>query len=465
MLSGQNKTLQIVKPYIHVEDANGYPQVGAKLYVYVPGTTTPAAIYADAALSIPLPNPLSGATGSDAAGNFSRAYIAAGAYKLRAETAAGVLIWQEDNIDTGLSAGSGALPIVSGGTGGITAAAARSNLDVPSNSELAALSSDITDLQANLQNIVSVPQGYLTLTSGVPVIATSVTAATAVYYTPVIGNLVPIYDGSRFNTTTFAELTLMLNSNHTASNIYDVFVFKDTGTTTIGTGPAWNTATAGSGARGTGAGTTELTRAVGGLWTNAFAMTARNGATTYGINANQGTYIGSLYIDGSNGQVTCHCDYGTLRKWGVWNAYNRVPIVLQGGDPGGSWTYTTNTWRPSNNNASNSLTVFTGLAEERFASRFTQTIQTQDSNTTSSGQNAIGWNSTNAPFGKTGMLHSSINSVILNTQRTDMVAEHFNPPALGINVVRALEIAGSGSNSSTFFGTVSGMLLSAQYRG
>ena len=97
----------VVKPpRSDVEDANGNPYVGAKLYVYVPGTTTPAAIYADAALSIPLANPLSGATGSDAAGNFPRAYIAAGAYKLRAETAAGILIWQEDNIDTGLSAGS-----------------------------------------------------------------------------------------------------------------------------------------------------------------------------------------------------------------------------------------------------------------------------------------------------------------------------------------------------------------------
>src|SRR2546430_11194181 len=84
-----------------------------------------------------------------------------------------------------------------------------------------------------------------------------------------------------------------LNPTHPASNIYDVFVFKGAGIPTIGTGPAWNTATAGSGARGTGAGTTELTRAVGGLWTNAFAMTARNGATTYAVNVNQGTYVGS----------------------------------------------------------------------------------------------------------------------------------------------------------------------------
>jgi hypothetical protein len=218
-------------------------------------------------------------------------------------------------------------------------------------------------------------------------------------------------------------------------------------------------------ARGTGAGTTELTRAVGGLWTNAFAMTARNGATTYAVNANQGTYVGSLFIDGSNGQVTCHCDYGTLRKWGVWNAYNRVPIILQAGDATASWSYNTATWRPSNNNANNSLTVFTGLAEERFFTRFDQTGQTQDNNSSSGPQNGIGWNSTNTPFGKTGVLYSSISSSISNIQRTDMVAEYINQGSLGCNVVRALEAAIVSSSGANFFGTSASMVLSAQYRG
>jgi hypothetical protein len=457
-------TLQIVKPFIHVEDANGNPYVGAKLYVYVPGTTTPAAIYADAALSIPLANPLSGATGSDAAGNFPRAYIAAGAYKLRAETAAGVLIWQEDNIDTGLSAGSGALPIASGGTGGITAAAARSNLDVPSNSELAALASDISGLQANLQNIVSTPQGYLTPISGVPIIAGSVTAATAVYYTPVIGNLISIYDGSRFNTVAFSELTLTLNSNHAANNIYDVFVFKDAGIITIGTGPAWNTATAGSGARGAGAGTTELTRTKGGLWTNAFAMTARNGATTYTVNANQGTYVGSIFIDGTNGQVTCHRVFGQLRKWSIWNAYNRVPIVLQAGDSTGSWSYTTSAWRPSNNDANNKITVFTGLAEEMFDLSFWQTGATTDGNTTSNMGIGIGWNSTTTTSGKRGMHQTSLSAAGAFNQQKDMQAAFMQIPSLGVNVVTSLE-NGNGGNSASFQGTSSGMLLAATYRG
>jgi hypothetical protein len=37
-----------IKPFVHVSDSNGNPYVGAKLYVYLPGTTTLASIYSDA---------------------------------------------------------------------------------------------------------------------------------------------------------------------------------------------------------------------------------------------------------------------------------------------------------------------------------------------------------------------------------------------------------------------------------
>jgi hypothetical protein len=461
LLSGQNNmTLQIIKPYIHVEDANGNPYVGAKLYVYVPGTTTPAAIYADAALSVPLPNPLSGATGSDAAGNFPRAYIAAGAYKLRAETAAGVLIWQEDNIDTGLSAGAGALPIASGGTGGITAAAARTNLDVPSNSELAALASDITGIRATLQSLASSPQGRLSLSSGTPVLAVGVTASTSVYYTPATGNLIPIYDGSQITAQTFAELTLALNSNHVASNIYDVFVFMNAGSVRIGTGPAWNTATAGAGTRGTGAGTTELSRTVGGFHTNANPATMRNGATTYAVNVNCATYVGSIFIDGTNGQVSCLTTYGQSRKWGVWNAYNRVPITLKAGDATTSWAYTSAAVRPSNGSTANSLQVLAGLAEEAFDLDFQQNILVNSATSTDSV--LIGYNSTAAGTGKIGLITTGGSGVQAQAE-----ARYFAPPALGVQTITALEANPTVNTGSppTFFGTEAYMVLSATWRG
>lgn len=454
--------LSIVKPFVHVEDANGNPYVGAKLYVYQAGTTTPLNIYSDSGLSVALANPLAGAYGSDAAGNFPRAYLAAGSYKLRAETSAGVLIWEIDNNDTGLSSGSGALPIASGGTGGTTAAAARTALGAAAESEITALSNTITAMQATLQSLAANPQGRLTLTSATPILSTGVTAGTAVYYTPFIGNLVPIYDGSQINSQIFTELTLTLNSNHVASTIYDVFVFMNSGAVTLGTGPAWNTSTANLGARGTGAGTTDLNRTVGGFLTNANAMTARNGATTYSVNVNCGTYVGSILIDGTNGQISCLPAYGQSRKWGVWNAFNRAPIMLKAGDPTSNWTYGTNTIRPSNNNAANAITIFTGLAEEYFDLKALQQMNLT-ANTGAQARCGIGYNSTNS-FSGTSVGGGQASSGGITFNFTTSSAFYIAPPALGQNVITMNETPGEAT-SKTFFGAESLMLLSAQYRG
>lgn len=443
--------LQIIKPYIHVEDANGNPYVGAKLYIYQPETTTLASVFTDDDLTVAAANPAT----SDAAGNFPRLYIAAGTYKLRAQTSAGTLIWQEDNIDTGLSAGSGALPVSRGGTGATTAAAARVNLDVPSNSELAALSTSISTIASAVQNIVSIPQGYLTLTSGKPVVTSDVTAGTSVYYTPFIGNLVPIYDGSQFNTEAFSELTLTLNSNHVANAIYDLFLFKDNGVIILGTGPAWNTATAGSGARGSGAGTTELTRSIGGLHTNANSMTARNGATTYTVAANRGTYVGSLHMDGTNGQVSCTVTYGRNRKRGLWNAYSRRRLLLKAGDPTSTYTYGTNTYRPSGNSSDNKATVFCGLAEEVVTAKFLQQVNTDANTSTTIG---IGWNSTTAASGLavTYLFSASTGTIVYHAEYAHTV------PFIGINDVQCLEKA---AGTTTFNGTEAKMLLTTEYWG
>lgn len=454
--------LNIAAPYIHVEDANGLPYVGAKLYVYLPGTTTLASIYSDEALTVPLTNPLTGVNASDAAGNFPRAYIAAGTYKIRAVTSADVLIWQHDNIDTGLPASTGALPISRGGTGAPTAAGARTSLDVPSNSELADLADSIADIQSSLQNIVSFPQGRLTLTSGAPVLASGVTAGTAVYYTPYVGNLIPIYDGSQFGVSSFAELTLTLNSNHVANAIYDAYVFSDSGTVTIGTGPAWNTATAGAGARGSGAGTTQLVR-TNGLWTNAVAITARNGATTYSVPASRGTYIGSLLMDGTNGQITCHTTWGQSRKWGVWNAFNRVQIILQGGDATASWLYNSATIRQSNGAAGNTIALFAGLAEVIANANFKQKVQPATSSAIV--QSYIGVNSTTVasdvsiPLG----MDASGGSQAFGPA----VAECVVQPSLGLNAINMLENAPSavGASSQKWFGGASNMMMTVTYMG
>jgi len=445
--------VQGIQPFIHVSDADGNPYVGAILYVYTAGTTTLKAIYSDDALSVSLANPLT----SDAAGKFPRFYMAAGTYKLKATTSAAVELWTYDNLDTGLSAGSGALPISGGGTGATTAAGARANLGVPSDTEMTDLTTDVTDLTALIQNIVSSPQGYLTASSSLIIPVADVIAGTAVYYAPDKGNLCPIYNGAVFNIHDFAQLTLTLNSNHAANNIYDVFLALDPAdpdVVLVITGPAWTTPTAGSCNRGTGAGTTELER-VGGLFVNKNAMTGRNGATTYSIDAQKATFVGSIFMDATNGELTCHRSVGASRKWGISNAYNRRKITLGVTDSTASWTYNVATFRASRAQTTNSLTTFTCLPDEEYACRFTQAV---NGGAATQPQIGIGWNSTTVVSGKqgTGMSPST------GPLGQDIIAEYVNPPAFGINVVTALE-APTTAAAVTYVGTSASMLLSASW--
>lgn len=304
------------------------------------------------------------------------------------------------------------------------------------------------------------PQGYLTLTSGTAIITGDVTAATAVYYTPYVGNMVPIYNGSWLQAYFFSELTMTLSSSQAASQIYDVFAFLDSGSVVIGTGPAWTTATAGSGARGTGAGTTQLSR-VNGLWVNTVSMTARNGASTYSVGASQGTYLGSIFMDATNGQVSCYRTWGQSRKWGVWNAYNRVAINLKAGDSTSSWTYASTTYRASNGSSSNSATVFCGLAEPIFQLTFDQAI-TLSSNTVACFI-AAGWNSTSTVSGFIGRFVSA-GQVLSMT--ASIASKFIQSPSLGINVVTSLEATASVAAGSTFTGgSENAMVLNCQWMG
>ena len=442
--------VNIQAPYIHVEDANGNPYAGAKLYVYAVGTTTKLAIYSNEALSVALTNPLT----SDSAGNFALAYLAAGNYKLRAETSTGTLIWEFDNLDTGLGAGAGALPISAGGTGATTAAAARTALDVPSNAELTDLASDITDIQAIVQGIVSIPQGRLTLTSATPFITSDVIAGTSVYYTPYIGNLSPIWDGTQYVMRTFAELTLSLASQHTASNLYDVFLFWNSSVAEIVTGPAWSNSTAGSCSRGTGAGSTELERK-NGLWTNKNEITGRNGATTYTIDAYKALYVGTIVIDGTNGQISQHVSWGQSRRPGPWNCYNRMKRVLLVGDSTSSWTYAVSTWRQSRATAGNTLMTLCGLAEEYIDLSYLQ------NSTVTNAQGAlfgIGKNSTISLSGQ-----QARNQQDSGGQSVGVTALFTDLPSIGINNFNSLEYGFTGAVPATMYGTENEMCLRAEW--
>jgi hypothetical protein len=87
---------------------------------------------------------------------------------------------------------------------------------------------------------VVTPQGRLTLTSNTPVMVADATAQGSIYYAPYVGNQAPIYDGSDWWNRTFSQLTMALDTtNQTGGNVYDLYLWNNSGTVALGCGPAW----------------------------------------------------------------------------------------------------------------------------------------------------------------------------------------------------------------------------------
>lgn len=308
------------------------------------------------------------------------------------------------------------------------------------------------------------PQGYLNLVgqaTGDVIQTGDVIGVSTVFYSPYVGNTIPIWNGTVFKQVVFSELTATLTAaGSPISAIQDSCVFNNNGVPTLVTGPSWTTATAGSGNRGTGAGTAQLTR-LQGIWVNAVTIIGYNGLSSFSIPANQCTYVGSLSIDATAGQVSAYRTYGQSRKFGIWNAYNRQPIIVKAGDNTSSWVYSTGTPRPANNVTANSIAIFSGLPEEMFDLKYYTTANLSVSSTGPKMLCGIGYNSTTAFSGFVG---SQSNTSPASTTQSSALGNFIAPPSVGINVITALE-EGSGSSTTTWFGTETDNLLTAAWRG
>lgn len=341
---------------------------------------------------------------------------------------------------------------------------------------------------------VPAPQGYLTLTNNTnPILTADAIAATTIYYSPLIGLWNPIHNGTSLVPYALSgQLSLTLTASQSANGIYDIFLAYNGNNPVIGTGPSWTagaggSVTPGACARGTGAGGTALTR-LQGVNVNAASMSLiyniGAGNVTITVGANQGVYLGSIYIDATAGQVTCHRSYGQNRKWGVWNEFNRTSLFLKGGDPASTWAYSTNTVRASNavplsysaNNYNvgsgttvNGLVVFSGLSEEIVHTKFKQKVGSSSSSSIERGTIGIGLNSTTAQTGTGASVGSTtINSSFANAIEATVEAQYDLLPSatsLGVNNIQATETAPITGGTSSFFGTEPNMVLSAAWRG
>lgn len=186
----------------------------------------------------------------------------------------------------------------------------------------------VTNPNLNIQNeIASISQGRLTLTSNTPVLTVSTTGATTLYYTPYTGSQISIWDGSKWSLRTFTQRSLSL-SGLTANTNFDVFIYDNAGTLTL-EAVAWSNSGAGTSAR-------------------ASALSWLNGVRVK--DSDKRKYLGSFRTTATIGQtefVNNNLPSSLLIK----NEFNRIPIALFQNEGATSHSYTSATARNYNNSA------------------------------------------------------------------------------------------------------------------
>jgi hypothetical protein len=280
------------------------------------------------------------------------------------------------------------------------------------------------------------PQGRLTLTSGTPVMTVTTSAQSTVYYTPHVGNIVPIYDGTNMVPTVFAELSQAVSDTTkspaavAADSVYDLFVWNDGGTIRCTRGPAWTNITT----RSAG---TALTR-VNGIYLN-------NASITNGPAASRGTYVGTIAsnaagsIDWIYGAVSAG---GTAGKFGVWNAYNRESVASMVGESADSWTYSTAAWRQANAQANMKISFVRGLNDGIVNATFNSLGQGSASGGAAVG---IGLDSTSAFVGSPAISAAS--------QFGALASHYAGLPGIGFRTLYPIEYS-RGAGTVTFYGDI-----------
>lgn len=173
----------------------------------------------------------------------------------------------------------------------------------------------------------------LTLTSGTPVTTGDVTAATTLYFTPYKGNNISLYDGSTYwSNISTSQISIAVPA--TTNQMYDVFVYNNSGTPTLEL-LAW---------------TNDTTRATALAYQD--GRLVKNGTPTR-------RYVGSIRTTGSSGQT----EDSNAKRY-VWNYNNRIRKNMKAQDATATWNYNTNTFREANGGTTNQLDMVIGVSED-----------------------------------------------------------------------------------------------------
>lgn len=318
---------------------------------------------------------------------------------------------------------------------------------------------------------IPAPGGRLTLQSNVPVMVSSQSAKTTLYYDCYAGNAVPYYNGTVdvLDTIPSCEVSTALQSSGTgvlnSGGVFDVWwsgANHNICVVTNGSGGGWASDTAGSNTN-RGSGYSSINRTPRGYFTNSLALThCYNGATDYGsIGANQATYLGTIYTSAA-GQVSftlgSSASGGTAGLIGLWNMYNRVLLSTSVTDTGTAYSYTTGTVRQARASAGNQISFVLGLQEDTVPFSYVGHILAVNV-VGAQGFIGVGFDSTSA-FGQGSVYYYGVTTVA-NTIGTPAQAGQWSPGA-GLHTLSANE-NGDGSHAN-FFDQDSNNILTATIR-
>lgn len=306
--------------------------------------------------------------------------------------------------------------------------------------------------------------GRLTLVTHTPVMTTTQSAKTTIFYDSYVTGFVPYYNGTTdlLDTITSNEMSLTLESSGTgvenSNSVFDIWFWHNSGSPVVcvatnGSGGGWASDTAGSNTtRGTGY--SKLDNTTRAYITNGSALThCYNGTTDYGsISANQATYLGTVMTDASTaGSVSFTlggtASGGSAAYIGVWNYYNRVNASTMVVDSVAGYTYSTNTVRAANASNTNRVTLVSGVAEDAVNSKYSSVVQGSAS---AVGTIGLCVDSTSAYSGRVGGTGG------VTSQYEGIIGYNDNAPLAGQHYFQACENSPS-SASVTFNVTISGV--------
>ena len=241
------------------------------------------------------------------------------------------------------------------------------------------------------------------------------------YWVPFDGNVVSLYDGTRWRLYQASEVSLALAALTSDKN-YDVFLYDNAGTLTLELSAAWTSDTARADA---------LAQQDG--------VDVKSGAAT---RRHVGTFrtVSTTTIEDSH------------QKRFLWNAYHRCRVPLFKTDITSSWTYTTAAWRQVRADATNQVEVVCGK-EGASEVRLWASARRLNSSANVLGGTSIGENGTTTAFARPQIVGRTGNYTTLTQNMHE--ASFQKRPRLGYSTFAWLEW-GDAVGTSTWYGTPTG---------